>query len=60
MTGRPASNLLAIFAVVAVFSINTAAIEFKGMSYTAWGWDIYSTPDSDQSLANTKDAGCTQ
>ncbi len=37
---------------------NCFAIEFKGMSYCAWGWDLYSTPGSDQSVANAEAAGC--
>ncbi len=59
MNRHLASNLLITLALLAALnSLNADAIEFKGANYVAWGWDIYSTPGSDESLANAKDAGC--
>ena len=51
------------FCFVAAFIIslhtgNCNAIEFKGMSYCGWGQTVYSSTDSNNSLANLSNDGC--
>jgi hypothetical protein len=50
---------IVVVAVTFLHPANCIAIEFKGVNYANW-WppDGYSSSNSDQSLANAKDAGC--
>ncbi len=59
MKKHPAS--IALITLICITAASACrAIEFKGVNYAGW-WpsDMYSTPGSDQSLANAKTAGCT-
>jgi hypothetical protein len=60
MTKPLIKTFVVITAITLLNPFNCKAIEFKGVNYTNW-WppDGYSSPDSDQSLADAKAAGCT-
>src|SRR6185312_8545953 len=45
-------SILVLMALVAIASNVGAAPAYKGMSYTSFGTDVLSSPDSDQSLLN--------
>jgi hypothetical protein len=53
-------NICIATAALALQANNCNAIDFKGVNYAGW-WppDMYSSPASDQSLADAKTAGCT-
>ncbi|MGD0077100.1 MAG: hypothetical protein ABSB91_00580 [Sedimentisphaerales bacterium] len=58
MINRSVETLFLIIVITLLKPFNCDAIEFKGVNYTGWSTNAYSTPDSNLSLARAKDAGC--